>query len=256
MLPLESELKLHPGNKSAATLLGITMFRLDHYAKAAMLLTAAVDGEATDINTRYILGSTLLKVGLADAAERVIAQLKTMANDSPQLHLLLAEKYETSGDRVKALAELGQFASLNSNAPLTHHNAGMIYLKLQKRDEAVREFESELQLNPADVQAKYVLANALVTGKDVERGIALLQEVIGARPDHVEALSALARAFLARNEISSAIDSLEHASKVAPENAEVHYELGQAYIAAGRRAEGKNQMDLSRRLRSQSTNSH
>ena len=248
--PLENELKVHPGNRPATMLLGMTWFRLGNYARASELLSEVVDPQPTDINIYYALASSLIKQGKADAAERVIGQIKTITGDGPQIHLLLAEKYYSTGAAAKALAELGEVATLNSNTLLVHYYAGLLYLNLNKRDEALREFERELALNPNDAQARYSLGDILLAGRNVERGLALIREVIQARPEHAEARYALGKALLQRGDIAGAIDNLERASKLEPERPEVHYQLGQAYLAAGRKTEGKSQIDISKQLRS------
>ncbi|HEY8187473.1 MAG TPA: tetratricopeptide repeat protein [Pyrinomonadaceae bacterium] len=247
--PLENELKVRPENRTAATLLGMTFFRLGNYARAAELLNVVVDPQSADINTYYALASSLIKQHKMDAADRLIEQLRTVRGDVPELHLLLAEKYDASGIPSKALAELSEVATSNSNTPLVHYNAGLLYLKLEKRDEAMKEFERELALSPNDTAAKFSLGDMLLAGKEVERGLVLIREVIQASPDHSEARYALGKALLQRGDIAGAIDNLERASKLAPEKPEIHYQLGQAYLAAGRKTEAKNQLDLSKQLR-------
>jgi tetratricopeptide (TPR) repeat protein len=247
--PLENELKVRPENRTAATLLGMTFFRLGNYARAAELLNVVVDPQSADINTYYALASSLIKQHKMDAADRLIEQLRTVRGDVPELHLLLAEKYDASGIPSKALAELSEVATSNSNTPLVHYNAGLLYLKLEKRDEAMKEFERELALSPSDTAAKFSLGDMLLAGKEVERGLVLIREVIQASPDHSEARYALGKALLQRGDIAGAIDNLERASKLAPEKPEIHYQLGQAYLAAGRKTEAKNQLDLSKQLR-------
>ena len=102
--PLENELKVHPGNRPATMLLGMTWFRLGNYVRASELLSGVVDPQPTDINIYYALASSLIKQGKADAADRVIGQIKTSTGDGPQIHLLLAEKYYSSGV-ARALAD-------------------------------------------------------------------------------------------------------------------------------------------------------
>jgi tetratricopeptide (TPR) repeat protein len=255
-LPLEIELKLHPGNRSVAKLLGMTLFRLGGYARAAELLTGVVDPQAMDISVYYVLASSLIKQRKNDAAEQVISHLTTTMGDAPQLHLLLAEKYEASGVPSRALAELGEVASSNSNTLLVHYDAALLYLKLNKRDEATKEFERELMLNPNDTAARFALGDILLAGKHDERGLALIREVVRASPEHAEARYALGTALLKRGDIAGAIDNLERASKLEPEKPEVHYQLGQAYLAAGRKTEAKDQLDISKQLRNRSQKSN
>ncbi len=251
-LPLENELKIHPGNRPAAVLLGMTLFRLGNYARASELLSGVVDQQSTDISIYYALGSSLIKQRKTDEADRVIGKIRTIAGDAPQLHLLLAEKYDASGVSTRALAELSEVATSESNTPLVHYNAGLLYLKLGKRDEAMKEFERELVLNPNDPEARFVLGDMLLAGKNVERGLALMREVIQARPEHAGARYALGKALLQKGDTAGAIDNLERASKLEPERPELHYQLGQAYIAGGRKTEGKREIDLSKQLRSRS----
>src|SRR3984893_462602 len=248
--PLENELKVHPGNRPATMLLGMTWFRLGNYVRASDLLSAVVDPQPTDINIYYALASSLIKQGRAYAADRVLEQMKIIAGDSAQLHLLLGERYYSKNDIARALAELALVDTSNSNTPLVHYYAGLLYLNLNKRDQAIREFERELALNPHDTQARYSLGDVLLAGQNVERGLALIREVIQARPEHAEARYALGKALLQRGNIAGAIDNLERASKLEPEKPEIHYQLGQAYLAAGRKTEGKSQIDISKQLRS------
>ncbi len=154
VLPLENELRLHRDNQPATRLLGLTLFRLGDYAKTSELLSGTVTAQSTDIDIYYALASSLIKQRKAEAADQLIEQLRTTSGDVPQLHLLLAEKYAAAGVRDKALAELSAVAASNSNALMVHYNAGLLYLQLEKRDEAIAEFERELVLNPNDIQAK------------------------------------------------------------------------------------------------------
>src|SRR5258706_14876166 len=155
-------------------LLGMTWFRLGNYLRASELLNGVVDSQPTDINIHSVLGSSLIKQSKADAADRVIEQIKTITGDCPQIHLLMAEKYYSSGVAAKAFAELSEVATANSNTPLVHYYSGLLYLNLNKRDEAVREFERELALNPHDTQTRYALGDVLLAGQNVERGLALI----------------------------------------------------------------------------------
>jgi tetratricopeptide (TPR) repeat protein len=245
---LQSESKLHPSNRPAAILLGLTLLRLENYAGAAEWLSGAIDAQSTDLDSHYALATALIKQHKADAAERVIEQIKVIRNDAPQLHLLAAEKYDADSVPKNALAELDEFAALNSNAPLVHYDAGLLYLKLGKREEAVKEFERELGLNANDMQAKYALADVLLASKH-ERGLALLREVVKARPEYAAARYALGKALLLSGDVAGAIDNLERATTLETESSEFHFQLGQAYLAAGRKSEGKNEVDISKQLR-------
>ena len=248
--PLETEVKAHPANRAATLLLGMSWFMLENYARAAELLGELFAAQPTDVNIYYALASSLIHQGKTDVADRVIEQMKTISGDGAQLHLLLGEEYYSRGDIARALAELAEVEASNGHTLLVHRYAGLLYMRLNKRGEATREFDRELALNPTDVQAKYYLADVLLAGKDVERGLQLIREVIHDWPDYAEARYVLGKALLQRGEGAEGIDTLESAVKLDPEKPEFHDRLGQAYISAGRRAEGKSQIEIAKQLKS------
>jgi tetratricopeptide (TPR) repeat protein len=247
--PLETEVKAHPANRPAMLLLGMSWFMLENYARASELLGPVSEVQPGDLNISYLLASSLIKQGKTDDADRVIAQMKTITAASAQVHLLLGEKDYLKGHIAGALAELSEAGTSNSPTPLVHRYAGLLYLRLNKRGEAMRQFEQELALNPGDVQSKYYLADVLLAGSDVERGLNLIREVIRDWPEYGEARYALGKALLQRGEAAAGIDNLENAVKLDPEKPEFHYELGQAYTSAGRPAEGKTQIELASQLK-------
>src|SRR4030095_6179845 len=106
--PLEKELKIHPGNRPAAMLLGLTWFRLGNHLKAAELLSGVSESQSTDTSLYYALASSLIKLRKVDAADRVIEQLKSLSNDGPLVRLLIAEKYYYASSAAEALAELNK----------------------------------------------------------------------------------------------------------------------------------------------------
>jgi Flp pilus assembly protein TadD len=52
--------------------------------------------------------------------------------------------------------------TLDSKVQLAHFYSGLVQLKLGNFAEAAKEFENELALNPADIQAKYHLGYVLL----------------------------------------------------------------------------------------------
>jgi len=246
--PLETEVKAHPANRPATLILGMSWFMLENYARAAEVLGGMSAAQPLDLNISYALASSLIHQGKTDEADRVIEQMKTINGDSAHLHLLLGEEYYSKGNIARALAELAEVGTLSSGTLLVHRYAGLLYMKLNKRGEAMLEFDKELALNRTDVQTKYYLADVLLAGKDVERGLQLIREVIQDWPEFAEARCALGKALLQRGERAGGLDNLETAVKLDPEKPEFHFQLGQAYISAGRQAEGKNQIEIAKQL--------
>jgi tetratricopeptide (TPR) repeat protein len=247
--PLEAEIKAHPANRQAILLLGMSWFMLENYARTSELLSAALAAQPADLNIYYALASSLVRQGKTDVADRVIEQVKTVGGDSAQLHLLLAEESYARGNFPSALAELAEVVKSNSQMPLVHRYAGLLYGRSNKHREAVSEFTRELALNPSDVQTKYYLAEVLLAGEDVERGFQLIREVLQAWPESAAARYVLGKALMQRGARAEAVENFESAVKLDPEKPEFHSQLGQAYISVGRQIEGKSQIEIANQLK-------
>jgi tetratricopeptide (TPR) repeat protein len=154
---LEQELKLHPDNHAAVTLLGLSCFEVEQYQRTSELLSSLVGPTAADVKVRYTLAAALIRLGKIDAAESLREQMQSTPAAAEFLNLLLAEKYLYQGERKTALSKLSAVVTKNSEALLVHYYAGLLYLRLNKPGDALREFERELKLNPDDTQAKFQL---------------------------------------------------------------------------------------------------
>src|SRR5258708_545073 len=239
--PLENDLKIHPQSMATKQLLGLSYFMTDNYPRAAALLTEVVAAKPDDAALYYPLALFLINQQKAGEADHFIQQMVARGGNSPQLHILMGRASYDQGDSDKALDELQSALRLDHAVLLAHFYSGVIYLKLGKFDEAKKEFEAELGLNPHDWQAKYDLGYVLLAGQELDRGIALMREVSLLKPELADAHYELGKALLQKGDIDKAIFSLEKAATLDPAKAHIHYQLGRAYLAAGRKSDGDGQ---------------
>jgi tetratricopeptide (TPR) repeat protein len=253
---LENDLKQSSDNVNLRTrqLLGLSYFSIENYEKAASLLSEVIAAKPNDVTLYYPLALSLSKLGKTDESQHVVRQMLNYGGDSPQIHIFLAKAYYDQDAPTKALDELKVALTLDSKVRLAHFYSGLVYIKLGKFAEAGREFESELALNPEDLQAKYHLGYVSLANQETKRGMQLMREVIQADPNFGNAYFELGKTQLQQGDVSGAIMSLEKAAKLAPEQAHVHYQLGRAYVAAGRQAEGRTQFELSQQLKEKARN--
>jgi len=230
-------------------LLGLSYFSIENFEKSAAILTEMVALKPTDVSLYYPLALSLSKQGKTDEAQQVVRQMLAYGGDNAQVHIFLAKAYYDQDAPAKALDELKIALTLDSKVQLAHFYSGLVQLKLGKFAEAAKEFENELALNPADIQAKYHLGYVLLANQETGRGMQLMREVIQKDPGFSNAYFELGKSQLQQGDVKGAIMSLEKAAKLAPEQAHVHYQLGRAYVAAGRPAEGQAQLDLSKQLK-------
>jgi len=143
---------------------------------------------------------------------------------------------------------------MDGRLPMAHFYSGMIYIKMGKFNEAAREFEMEIALNPKDDQAKYHLAFVLLASGEAERGIGLMRGVVAAMPDYADARFELGKALLQQGDVKGAIENLEAALRLGPDKPHIHYQLGRAYTLAGREADAQKCFETFKRLKDKERN--
>jgi Flp pilus assembly protein TadD len=80
---------------------------------------------------------------------------------------------------------------LRPDYPEARNNLGVLYLRTQRRDQAVAEFEKCIQAFPAFDQSYLNLARIYLIEGDRERARATLLALLKEHPDHAEAQRAL-----------------------------------------------------------------
>jgi len=108
-----------------------------------------------------------------------------------------------------------------------------------KLDEAAKEFEAELALNPRAAPALYQLAYVRLQQHEPEQAVPLLTKVLEQKPSYADAHYELGKALLEMNDVPAAIQHLELATKMQPAESYGFYQLSIAYRRAGRAADAE-----------------
>lgn len=89
---------------------------------------------------------------------------------------------------------------------------------------ALRSYEAALQLQPDNIDLKVKTGSAYVEASaEPMKGIALIREVIAAKPDHIPALLMLARFSIVSGQYDKAKERLDEVLKLDPGNTEAIY---------------------------------
>jgi tetratricopeptide (TPR) repeat protein len=167
------------------------------------------------------------------------------APSSYRVDQLSAEVFETQGKYAEAIAEYRKAIEKNPRAINLHYRLGRALLQ-QSHDPAIldqarREFEAELSLNPSDAVAEYQVAQILTAKQDKAQAAAHFERAAELRPDFPEALIAVAKLRSDAKRFADAIALLERAVKIQPRNETAHYSLMLAYRNAGRAADAQRE---------------
>jgi tetratricopeptide (TPR) repeat protein len=175
--------------------------------------------------------SAILAVSIC-AAVAVLASQAVLADFEAGMNYFKAGKY------VEAAAE---FQALVDNAPEYDYGyfiLGYSFLKMNKPEDAVRNFEKAIELNPDKFEYRHGLASAYAATKNQRKVIETLTAAESVLPEanryQFYSMRGFANASL--RQWSDAIEDLEEARKIKP-TANVLNQLGKAYFAMRYNAE-------------------
>lgn len=203
-------------------------------------------GYPTDPDVLYETARLYLK-GWNEA----VAAMFTSAPASFRVNQLSAEIFEIQGRYDEAVREYRKALEKAPGTINLHFRLGRAILMRSHEpaalEEALDEFQAELELNPNDAVAEFQVGQILqVTGKadEAETHFARAVEL---DPEFSEALVALAKVRLRQERFEEAIEMLERALELHPDSEPAHYSLMLAYRNAGRREDAERvQRDLDR----------
>ena len=127
-----------------------------------------------------------------------------------------------------------QLVASYPNEPGVHFLYGA-FLARQHPDEAVPEFERELEISPFHVLARVRLAEQLTVKRDFDRALVLAQQAIKLEPKRASAHLFAGEALVAKGKAAEGIRELEIARDGDPDVIRTHLDLLRAYTSAGRK---------------------
>lgn len=133
------------------------------------------------------------------------------------------------------------------NQPGVHFLYGA-YLARQHPDDAVPEFEHELQISPFDVLALVRLAEQMIARREFDRALELARRAVRLDPKRASAHAFAGEALIGKGNAADGIKELETAEMHDPSVSRVHWDLLRAYAAAGRKQDAEREEQETQKL--------
>jgi len=185
---------------------------------------------------------------LSDLSTRAAMQLANGAPGSVQAHELNAEALESQGKWDDAASEYNQILKQEPDLPGIHYRLGRIILSkpptATTAEDARKEFEAELKIDPKNAGAEYVLGEISRQAQQWDDAIEHFSKAAKLDASFVNAYLALGFSLNAAGRYAEAIPPLETGAKLQPENPTVHYQLAIAYGRVGRKEDAKREAQL------------
>jgi tetratricopeptide (TPR) repeat protein len=178
-------------------------------------------------------------------------QLAREAPFSFQVHELNAEALELQQKWDEAATEYRRILEINPFLPGIHARLGRALLsKPQPSPEVVAQakkaFEQELEIDPRNASAEYVLGELAKDDNDLATAIRHFSTATKLDPEFAEAYFGLGSVLTASKQFAEAIPPLETYEKMAPDSPTGHYQLALAYAGAGRKDDANREAQLQR----------
>src|SRR5260370_24044536 len=187
----------------------------------------------------------------SDLATRASQQLAISARNSAQAHELNAESLEMQGKWDQAAKEYEAIARQNPRLPGLHFRLGRLLLSepnppADAPEQAKKEFQQELEIDPNNAGAEYVLGEIARQESQWPDAIKHFSRATELDAGFGDAFLGLGTALLSAKRFSEAIPPLETAVKLEPPYPADHYSPAAALIPA-RRKEDDQQEFVSQR---------
>jgi tetratricopeptide (TPR) repeat protein len=191
----------------------------------------------------------ILTHAYSELAARAARELATTAPASISALELDADAAEQQGKWDQAEKDYRTILEKNPHYPEIHFRLARLILSKPSpppdfAEQAKKELQLELEIDPANAGAEYVLGELARQIQDLPEAVKHFLRAIELDPNFSDANLGLGMALLAEKKYTEAVPPLEKAVKLQPANPAAHYNLATAYSRTGRKQEAEREFTL------------
>jgi tetratricopeptide (TPR) repeat protein len=197
----------------------------------------------------------ILTHAYSDLAARAAADLATLAPTSISAIQMDADASEQQGKWDQAEKDYRRILEQNPRYPGIHFRLARLILSKPNpppdfAEQAKKELQQELEVDPGNASAEYVLGELARQAQDLPGAIQHFSRAIERDQSFSDAYLGLGMTLLAQKNYPEAVAPLEKAVKLQPANPAAHYSLATAYARTGRREEADREFALQQKTTS------
>ena len=187
----------------------------------------------------------------SDLSQRASQDLLREAPFSYQVHQLNAESLEVQGRYDDAAAEYRKIIEMSPLLPGIHYRLGRVLVSKQNPSpddvkQAKEQFQQELEVDPKNAGAEYVLGELARQDNDLPLAIRHFSHATKLDASFSEAYLGLGMSLVSSKRFADAIPPLETYEKLEPDSPTGHYQLALAYSGTGRKDDANREASLQR----------
>ncbi len=175
---------------------------------------------------------------------------------SHNIHNNLGIAYDKIGKYEDAIKEFEEALRLDPEYIEVHNNLAVTFEKLGRIEEAIEGLQHALRLNPNYVEALSNLGSIYAKSQKYEDAIRELQKASGINPDYAFAHNSLGIVYAEQKKYEEAIEEFKAAIRLAPEHAPSHCNLGEMYLEQGKNDEALKEFQKALELEPEFAEAH
>jgi len=154
------------------------------------------------------------------------------------------------GDLQKAQSNLGRYTVVRPNDSRGCIALGLTLAAQRDQTEPARQQLLHcLEIDPANVEAKYQIGLSYKAQGDTAQAIRFLEQTVTAAPRNAPALRDLGTVYLQAGDEPKAREMLERSAAIDPNDGETHFQLSRLYNLIGETGLAKQHLDLFQKLK-------
>jgi tetratricopeptide (TPR) repeat protein len=191
----------------------------------------------------------------SDLSTRTAQDLARTAPQSIAAHKLNAEALEEQGRWQPAELEYEWILHKDPNARGIHFLLGRLLLSEpdggpDAKERAKQEFLKELQIDPNNVDAQFILGELARRDENWDEAISRFSNAAKLNPGFAEAYLGWGVSLIGDKKYADAIPPLRIAERLTPGNPDIHNALGTALVRTGQKEEAEKEFAIHRSLSS------
>lgn len=233
------------------TALAVSFYATGAYEEAVPYFERLHDEQSTKPELEVMLAVALDLTGAKARSKEVLNRLGSSVQVEAGYHVFKGDALRDQGQVQEAIVEYEKALTLQDNLPNVPYRLGVLYSDLHQYEDALRAFQKELALNPANADASYsVGAYYLIWGQDLGKARQFFQQAINSDSKNISGYLGLMKVCLAEENPDCALDLARKAEEFGLEHPELFYLKARAFRLKGEDAQADEALHRFEELKS------
>ncbi len=238
---LESFVRVSPSHAAAQHLLGLAYLNTNDTAKGLKALQASVDLDPSNSAFALNLAKAYLGQGEAGKARQVL-ETAVSARETPELCRMLGLVYLDLEKGEQAFGFFERASKLNPKDAVSWYYMGLTHHAYNHFEPAVECYQKAIRLDPSDFRSHLQLGKLFETLQNWQGAASELEAAERLVQNSGELYTHLAAVYLRTNKLNEALKAGQKAVELLPSDPLAHYHLGKALSRLGRHVEAREHL--------------